>query len=176
MRKNKGFTLIELMVVVFIIAILGALAIPQYTKSVETSKADDAISTLQQVGAANRQFALDYPQYNTGQLTSSCSGSCACDGTTCTSYTACNLILCKYLAIGNFDSKGYDFYACNGASSTSDQCSLGQTGTFAACAKRKNGAKPGTTSSPYKDWGYTIDIKSDVKGYPTTDGPPSPPS
>ncbi len=40
----KGFTLLELMVVVIIISILSAMALPQYQKAVEKSRAAEAIT------------------------------------------------------------------------------------------------------------------------------------
>ncbi|WP_424245881.1 prepilin-type N-terminal cleavage/methylation domain-containing protein [Elusimicrobium posterum] len=43
-KTKKGFTLIELMVVVIIIGILTAIAVPQYLKSVEKGRAAEAIT------------------------------------------------------------------------------------------------------------------------------------
>ncbi|MCI3943664.1 general secretion pathway protein GspH [Pseudomonas syringae] len=43
----KGFSLIELLVTVSLVAILAAIAIPNFTSSIQSSKADTEISDLQ---------------------------------------------------------------------------------------------------------------------------------
>ncbi|WP_428897892.1 type IV pilus assembly protein PilE [Parelusimicrobium proximum] len=60
MRNNKkGFTLIELLVVVLIIAILAAVALPQYTKAVEKSRATEALLNVKAISdAANRTYLI----------------------------------------------------------------------------------------------------------------------
>ena len=48
-RNNKGFTLIELMIVVVIIGILAALAIPRFTGAATQAKQSEAEAILKQV-------------------------------------------------------------------------------------------------------------------------------
>jgi prepilin-type N-terminal cleavage/methylation domain-containing protein len=48
LTNNKGFTLIELMIVVAIIGILAAIAIPQYVKYVKRTRTAEAVTHVQQ--------------------------------------------------------------------------------------------------------------------------------
>ena len=59
-RKNKGgFTLIEIMIVVLIIAILLAIAIPNFMRARETSRAKSCQANLRQLETAKEQCAMD---------------------------------------------------------------------------------------------------------------------
>lgn len=48
-KSQRGFSLVELMIVVVIVAILSAIALPLYNKQVRTSKRSDGINKLEQI-------------------------------------------------------------------------------------------------------------------------------
>ena len=55
-RKNHGFTLVELAVVVVIIGVLAAFAVPRFMSSVERSKAAEAFNHLSAIQAAQERY------------------------------------------------------------------------------------------------------------------------
>lgn len=57
--KKKGFTLVEIMIVVLIIGILLAIAVPNFMKARDTSRAKTCIANLRQIDAAKEQAAMD---------------------------------------------------------------------------------------------------------------------
>jgi prepilin-type N-terminal cleavage/methylation domain-containing protein len=65
MNKNTGFTLIELLVVVLIIGILAAIALPQYNRSVEKSRAAEALLMTKAISLANDRHFLETGSYST---------------------------------------------------------------------------------------------------------------
>ena len=65
MRKNKGFTLIELMIVVAIIAILAAIAIPNFMKFVAKTKRSEAKSNLEAIYKAEVLWFGEYDTFST---------------------------------------------------------------------------------------------------------------
>lgn len=60
---KKAFTLIELIVTVVIIGILAGLALPQFTKTFETTKAKEAVAALQQIRTGERSYRIEENTY-----------------------------------------------------------------------------------------------------------------
>ena len=62
MRK-KGFTLVELMVVIIIMGILATLAIPNYNNSLERALGQEAKANLKLIAAAERIYRMETNTY-----------------------------------------------------------------------------------------------------------------
>jgi prepilin-type N-terminal cleavage/methylation domain-containing protein len=163
-RGRSGYTLMELIVVVLIIGILAAYGVPQYLRTVETTKADDAVAMVNMIGTTNKMFALDHG----GSYVNSASAFPAnCAGAACPAAgpytTPCALVGCKYLADQAFSSKAYDFFACDGAVN-GDCGGNGASGNNVSGAKRKAAG----SSAPYNTWGFTMNTSGTITAYGTT--------
>lgn len=61
--KAKGFTLIEVMIVVAIVAILASIAYPSYMSQVQKSRRSDAVQALSQVQQAQERWRANNATY-----------------------------------------------------------------------------------------------------------------
>jgi prepilin-type N-terminal cleavage/methylation domain-containing protein len=67
--KKSGFTLVEIMIVVAIIGLLAAIAIPNFVRARTTSQANACINNLRQMDGAVQQYALENKQPSTASYT-----------------------------------------------------------------------------------------------------------
>ena len=67
---RTGFTLVEIMIVVAIIGLLAAIAIPNFLRARSTSQQDACINNLRQIDAAIQQWALESGASGTTPVTS----------------------------------------------------------------------------------------------------------
>lgn len=70
-RESQGFTLIELMIVVVIIGILAAIAIPRFMTASTKSKQAEAKQILKQIYVMQRAYHQEYDTY-------ACNGKTMC--------------------------------------------------------------------------------------------------
>lgn len=102
MKASKGFTLIELMVVVVVIGILSAIAIPAYKDYVIRGKLADAVAGLSNGRVKMEQFFLDNKTYVGGPVPAA---------TNYFTYAASDLSNSSYTltAAGKGDLSGYSY-------------------------------------------------------------------
>ena len=71
MKKQQGFTLIELMIVVAVIGVLSAIAIPQYQKYVAKAEVASVLSTMTGIKTNLEAFIVEngrFPKGTAGEL------------------------------------------------------------------------------------------------------------
>ena len=69
--KKSGFTLVEIMIVVAIIGLLAAIAIPNFVKARTTSQQNACINNLRQLDGAAQQWALENKKDSSASATQS---------------------------------------------------------------------------------------------------------
>ncbi len=59
-QRKSGFTLVEMMIVVAVIGLLAAIAIPNFVRARTTSQTNACINNLRQIDAAKQEWGTDH--------------------------------------------------------------------------------------------------------------------
>jgi prepilin-type N-terminal cleavage/methylation domain-containing protein len=121
MRQSNGFTLIELLIVVAVILIIAAIAIPGITKYKMSANEASAIGSLRAISTAEMAYQSAYPELGFAAKLANLGGGEDCSPT---AESAC--LIDDALASGT--KAGYTFSAVGGSSNN------GVTATFLAGA------------------------------------------
>ena len=134
MKNNKGFSLIELMVVVAIVGILGSVAYPSYVSSVAKANRADAVDALLRFSQQMEKYYLVNDTYLGASVTTLMNGTTSAEG-------KYNLSFTKADGTGVPDLYGYMLKAtpvvidnnCGFLTLTSLGTKATEKGTVAAC-------------------------------------------
>jgi type IV pilus assembly protein PilE len=79
-KNNRGFTLIELMIVIAIIGILAAVGYPAYTNAVKKGNRADGIDSLLTLAGLMEEYYMNNDTYSTATIANTIGSDTSSDG------------------------------------------------------------------------------------------------
>ncbi|MFT5482267.1 MAG: type IV pilus assembly protein PilE [Halieaceae bacterium] len=80
MQEHKGFTLVELMIVVVIVGILAGIALPAYTNFITKARRSDALDALMNLQSLQEKYRGSNPRYAASLTSLGYSGTTSFEG------------------------------------------------------------------------------------------------
>ncbi|GAB3747319.1 type IV pilin protein [Lysobacter olei] len=117
MKQASGFTLIELMVVVAIVGILAAIAVPAYTEQVRKSRRAEAVRFVGDMQLALERWRAENPSY------ANCSGTGCGSGTYPVAPTS-TVSPFYTIAIATATTSAYSITATPAGAQSGDRCGV----------------------------------------------------
>ena len=154
---SKGFTLMELLVVVVLVAILAGIAMPQYFNAVERQRTVEAVGILTSIeksqmryAAVNEQYASDFSDLDVDLKSSTTDDNVTGDSLTTSyfTYTLSNSNVTASRTSGNYtltlsysalnDDSSFKTLCCDPSEETPDICDVINIPTEAGGCKTKS--------------------------------------
>ena len=148
MRKERGFSLIELLIVVAIILIIAAIAIPNLLRARIAANESSAAASVRTISTAELTYQTSYPATGyAASLTALGPGATACPSSGPTSTNACivDYVLASADGASGTAKSGYLFIAKPNTNTPADQytidafpATVNTTGVKEFCAVEDN--------------------------------------